>query len=65
MAARKQGKTNFAVACNLLSQCVKEKRSIANLGLGFDTRPQGDDKGENLLCVLRLAPNLRFRASAP
>ncbi|XP_074571019.1 protein TIFY 10b-like [Curcuma longa] len=45
MAARKQGKTNFAVACNLLSQCIKEKRSITDLGLGFDTRPQGDDKG--------------------
>ncbi|KAG6488129.1 protein TIFY 10c-like [Zingiber officinale] len=45
MAARKQGKTNFAVACNLLSQCIKEKRSVTNLGLGFDTRPPGHDQG--------------------
>ncbi|XP_074579933.1 protein TIFY 10a-like [Curcuma longa] len=34
-AGRKQGRTNFAVACSLLSQYIKEKGSVADLGLGI------------------------------
>ncbi|THU55610.1 hypothetical protein C4D60_Mb11t08390 [Musa balbisiana] len=34
-AGRKQGRTNFAVTCTLLSQYIKEKGSIADLGLGI------------------------------
>ncbi|RWW60407.1 hypothetical protein BHE74_00032600 [Ensete ventricosum] len=48
MAARKQGKNNFAVTCNLLSQYIKEKGRIADLGLGMAPRPQDATKGESL-----------------
>ncbi|XP_074557899.1 protein TIFY 10a-like [Curcuma longa] len=34
-AARKQGSSNFAVACSLLSQYIKEKGGAADLGLGI------------------------------
>lgn len=34
-AGGKQGRTNFAVTCTLLSQYIKEKGSIADLGLGI------------------------------
>ncbi|CAL9205436.1 unnamed protein product [Musa hybrid cultivar] len=34
-AGRKHGRTNFAVTCTLLSQYIKEKGSIADLGLGI------------------------------
>lgn len=34
MAAKSGEKTNFTVACGLLSQLVKEKGSIVNLNLG-------------------------------
>ncbi|CAD5180748.1 unnamed protein product [Musa acuminata subsp. malaccensis] len=47
MAARKQGKTNFAVTCNLLSQYIKEKGRIADLGLGMAPRPQDATKGKS------------------
>ncbi|XP_074560552.1 protein TIFY 10a-like [Curcuma longa] len=32
---RKQGRTNFELACSLLSQYIKEKGSVADLGLGI------------------------------
>ncbi|KAJ8501187.1 hypothetical protein OPV22_011739 [Ensete ventricosum] len=47
MAARKQGKNNFAVTCNLLSQYIKEKGRIADLGLGMAPRPQDATKGKS------------------
>ncbi|KAG6514338.1 protein TIFY 10a-like [Zingiber officinale] len=34
-AGRRQGRTNFSVACSLLSQYIKEKGSVADLGLGI------------------------------
>ncbi|RWV99399.1 hypothetical protein GW17_00037693 [Ensete ventricosum] len=43
-AGRKQGRTNFAVTCTLLSQYIKEKGSIADLGLGI---AQDAAKGES------------------
>ncbi|RWW06437.1 hypothetical protein GW17_00030240 [Ensete ventricosum] len=52
MAARKQGKNNFAVTCNLLSQYIKEKGRIADLGLGMAPRPQDATKGESLRWIL-------------
>ncbi|WOK97548.1 hypothetical protein Cni_G06256 [Canna indica] len=48
MAARKQGQTNFAVACSLLSQYIKENgRLIADLALGVAVGPQDDGKGKS------------------
>lgn len=32
---RKQGFTNFELACSFLSQYIKEKGSVADLGLGI------------------------------
>lgn len=37
---RSGAKSNFAVACSLLSQYVKEKGRIADLGLGMAPRSQ-------------------------
>ncbi|RZR94207.1 hypothetical protein BHM03_00022875, partial [Ensete ventricosum] len=49
MAARKQGKTNFAVTCSLLSRYIKEKGSIAELGIGMGQRSEYAAKGESLM----------------
>ncbi|KAG6517161.1 protein TIFY 10a-like [Zingiber officinale] len=41
-AARKQGSSNFTVACSLLSQYIKEKGSAADLGFGIaQVAPKG------------------------
>ncbi|KAJ8464233.1 hypothetical protein OPV22_026785 [Ensete ventricosum] len=47
MAARKQGKTNFAVTCSLLSRYIKEKGSIAELGIGMGQRSEYAAKGKS------------------
>lgn len=45
-SAGKSGeKSNFAVTCSLLSQYIKEKGSIADLGLGMAPHPQETAKG--------------------
>ncbi|CAL9081944.1 unnamed protein product [Musa textilis] len=46
MAARKQGRTNFAVTCSLLSRYIKENGSIAELGIGMGQRPEYAAKGK-------------------
>ncbi|XP_072982690.1 protein TIFY 10a-like [Typha latifolia] len=48
-------KTNFAVACNLLSQYVKEKGSIANLGLG-NIAPENPKGKTRRPTTMRLMP---------
>lgn len=48
-AARKQGSSNFAVACSLLSQFIKEKGSAADLGLGIS---QVAPKGETAMILI-------------
>ncbi|XP_010937308.1 protein TIFY 10a [Elaeis guineensis] len=45
LAGRSGEKSNFAVTCSLLSQYIKEKGSIADLGLGMAPRPQETAKG--------------------
>ncbi|CAL9138826.1 unnamed protein product [Musa acuminata var. zebrina] len=47
MAARKQGKTNFAVTCSLLSRYIKEKGSVAELGIEMGQRPEYAAKGKS------------------
>lgn len=44
-AGRKQGRTNFAVACSVLSQFIKEKGIVADLGLGI---AKDDARGAHL-----------------
>ncbi|XP_008782803.2 protein TIFY 10a-like [Phoenix dactylifera] len=45
LAGRSGEKSNFAVTCSLLRQYIKEKGSIADLGLGIAPRPQETAKG--------------------
>lgn len=46
MAARSGEKSSFAVACNLLSNYIKQKGGVADLGLGITSRPIESSKGE-------------------
>lgn len=45
-------KSNFAVTCSLLSQYIKEKGSIADLGLGLARRPLENPKGGSFFPLL-------------
>ncbi|KAJ3698053.1 hypothetical protein LUZ61_001758 [Rhynchospora tenuis] len=46
MAARSGEKSSFAVACNLLSNYIKQKGGVADLGLGITSRSLENSKGE-------------------
>ncbi|KAF3323454.1 protein TIFY 10B-like protein [Carex littledalei] len=46
MAARSGEKSSFAVACNLLSNYIKQKGGVADLGLGINSRSLENSKGE-------------------
>jgi hypothetical protein len=45
MAAKSGEKSSFAVACNLLSNYIKQKGGVADLGLGITSRPLENSKG--------------------
>lgn len=48
MAARSGEKSSFAVACNLLSNYIKQKGGVADLGLGITSRSLENSKGASL-----------------
>ncbi|XP_042385284.1 protein TIFY 10a-like [Zingiber officinale] len=57
-AGRKRGPTNFAVACGLLSQYIKEKGSVADLGFGIArAAPEGKSESFRVPITMNLLPS--------